>query len=51
MASEVRRLSHLDEPTQAVVASALREMGMTRIIVAHRPATVAQADVAITLAK
>jgi len=36
--------SHLDEPTEAVIASALRDLRMTRVIVAHRPATVAHAD-------
>lgn len=36
--------SHLDEPTEAVIAAALRELDMTRIIVAHRPATIAHAD-------
>ena len=36
--------SALDEPTEAVVAAALRDLRMTRIIVAHRPATVAHAD-------
>ncbi|AWN38793.1 ABC transporter [Methylobacterium radiodurans] len=36
--------SHLDEPTEAVIAEALRDLDMTRIIVAHRPATIAHAD-------
>ncbi|KQT60840.1 ABC transporter [Methylobacterium sp. Leaf456] len=36
--------SALDEPTEAVIAAALRDLKMTRIIVAHRPATVAHAD-------
>ena len=36
--------SALDEPTEAVIAAALRDLRMTRIIVAHRPATVAHAD-------
>ncbi len=36
--------SHLDEPTEAVIAAALRGLDMTRIIVAHRPATIAHAD-------
>lgn len=36
--------SHLDEPTEAAIAAALREFAMTRIIVAHRPATIAHAD-------
>lgn len=39
--------SHLDEPTEAAIAMALRSMKMTRIIVAHRPATVAHADITI----
>ena len=33
--------SHLDEATEAVIAEALRDLRMTRIIVAHRPATIA----------
>ncbi len=36
--------SALDEPTEAVIAAALRDLKMTRIIVAHRPATVAHAE-------
>lgn len=36
--------SHLDEPTEAAIAAALREFAMTRVIVAHRPATIAHAD-------
>ncbi|AWN40418.1 ABC transporter [Methylobacterium durans] len=36
--------SHLDEPTEAAIAAALRELDMTRVIVAHRPATIAHAD-------
>lgn len=36
--------SHLDEPTEAMIAAALRGLDMTRIIVAHRPATIAHAD-------
>ncbi|GBR06100.1 peptidase domain-containing ABC transporter [Asaia siamensis] len=36
--------SHLDEMTEAQVAAALREMKITQIIVAHRPATIAHAD-------
>jgi ATP-binding cassette subfamily B protein RaxB len=42
--------SHLDEPTEAAIAEALRELKMTRVIVAHRPATVALADVTIPFA-
>ncbi|GLS42652.1 peptidase domain-containing ABC transporter [Methylobacterium brachythecii] len=36
--------SALDEPTEAAIAQALREFKMTRVIVAHRPATIAHAD-------
>jgi ATP-binding cassette subfamily B protein RaxB len=36
--------SHLDEANEAIIAHALRELRMTRIIVAHRPATIAHAD-------
>ncbi|WP_232630158.1 peptidase domain-containing ABC transporter [Methylobacterium sp. Leaf118] len=36
--------SALDEPTEALIAAALRDLRMTRLIVAHRPATVAHAD-------
>jgi ATP-binding cassette subfamily B protein RaxB len=36
--------SHLDEATEAVIAEALRDLRMTRVIVAHRPATIAHAD-------
>jgi ATP-binding cassette, subfamily B, bacterial CvaB/MchF/RaxB len=38
--------SHLDEPTEAAIALALRDLRMTRVIVAHRPATVIGADAA-----
>ncbi len=38
--------SHLDEPTEAAIATALRDLRMTRVIVAHRPATVMHADAA-----
>jgi ATP-binding cassette subfamily B protein RaxB len=41
--------SHLDEATEAVVANAVRELRITRVIVAHRPATVERADVRIEL--
>jgi ATP-binding cassette subfamily B protein RaxB len=41
--------SHLDEPTEAVIAAGLRDLQMTRIIIAHRPATVAHADATISL--
>jgi ATP-binding cassette, subfamily B, bacterial CvaB/MchF/RaxB len=43
--------SHLDEPTEAVIAKALRSLKITRIIVAHRPATVAHADLVIPFAR
>lgn len=36
--------SHLDEHTEALVAKSLRDMNVTRVIVAHRPATIAHAD-------
>ena len=36
--------SALDEPTEAAIAQALRAFRMTRVIVAHRPATIAHAD-------
>jgi ATP-binding cassette subfamily B protein RaxB len=41
--------SHLDEPTEAAIAEALRAFEMTRIIVAHRPATIAHADAVLEL--
>ena len=42
--------SHLDEPTEALVAAALRELSMTRVIVAHRMETIRHADEVVTLA-
>ncbi len=42
--------SHLDEATEAVIASALRDLHMTRVIIAHRPATIAHADLVIPFA-
>lgn len=42
--------SHLDEPTEALVAAALRELSMTRVIVAHRMETIQHADEVVTLA-
>lgn len=36
--------SHLDETTEQAVASALHNMQITRIMVAHRPTTIAHAD-------
>jgi ATP-binding cassette subfamily B protein RaxB len=41
--------SHLDESTEAAIADALRVFRMTRIIVAHRPATIAHADMVLDL--
>jgi ATP-binding cassette subfamily B protein RaxB len=41
--------SHLDEPTEAAIAQALRSLQMTRVIVAHRPATIAHADVILDM--
>ena len=41
--------SHLDEKTEAVIATALRGLRITRVIVAHRPATIAHADRLIQL--
>jgi ATP-binding cassette, subfamily B, bacterial CvaB/MchF/RaxB len=41
--------SHLDETTEAAVAEALRGLRITRVIVAHRPATIAHADRIIEL--
>lgn len=40
--------SHLDEANEAIIAGVLRELRMTRVIVAHRPATIAHADVIVT---
>jgi ATP-binding cassette subfamily B protein RaxB len=42
--------SHLDEATEAAIAGALRDLPMTRVIVAHRPATVVHADAAYRFA-
>lgn len=42
--------SHLDEPTESRIAAALRELSMTRVVIAHRPATIAHADAVLTLA-
>jgi ATP-binding cassette subfamily B protein RaxB len=41
--------SHLDQDTEALVAEALRGLRITRVIVAHRPATIAHADRVIRL--
>lgn len=43
--------SHLDEPTEALIAATLRELRMTRVIAAHRPGTVAHADIVIPFAR
>ena len=42
--------SHLDEATEALIATALRELRMTRILCAHRPATLKHADLVIPFA-
>jgi ATP-binding cassette subfamily B protein RaxB len=42
--------SHLDEPTEALIIATLRDLRMTRVIAAHRPATVAHADVVMPFA-
>jgi ATP-binding cassette subfamily B protein RaxB len=41
--------SHLDEATEAIIVESLRELDMTRVVIAHRPATIAHADVVISL--
>jgi ATP-binding cassette, subfamily B, bacterial CvaB/MchF/RaxB len=41
--------SHVDEATETLIAAALRDLSMTRVIVAHRPATVAHADEIVSL--
>lgn len=41
--------SHLDEKTEAVIAKSLRSLAITRIMIAHRPATIAQADIFLKL--
>ncbi|TLU74140.1 peptidase domain-containing ABC transporter [Lichenicoccus roseus] len=41
--------SHLDDANEALVASALQDLDITRIIVAHRPATIARADLVLRL--
>ncbi|MCX7291912.1 peptidase domain-containing ABC transporter [Janthinobacterium sp.] len=42
--------AHLDLPTEAKVNQALRKLGMTRVIVAHRPDTISLAERTITVA-
>ncbi len=42
--------SHLDVKREVLVSAAIRELEMTRIIVAHRPQTAATADRVVTLA-
>jgi ATP-binding cassette subfamily B protein RaxB len=41
--------SHLDMATEAVVSTALQQLQITRIIIAHRPETIASADRVLTL--
>ena len=41
--------SQLDMATEAVVSSALQQLQITRIIIAHRPETIASADRVLTL--
>lgn len=41
--------AHLDLPTEAKVNRSLRKLGMTRVIVAHRPDTVSLAERTITV--
>jgi ATP-binding cassette, subfamily B, bacterial CvaB/MchF/RaxB len=41
--------NHLDEPTEANIVAGLRDLSMTRVIVAHRSATVALADEIVSL--
>lgn len=41
--------SHLDEDTEAKIALSLRSEEITRIIVTHRPATIAHADIVFDL--
>ena len=43
--------SHLDIERESVVHSNIKEMDITRIIVAHRPETIKSADIVIVLAK
>ncbi len=42
--------SHLDVKREILVSTAIRELAMTRVIVAHRPQTAATADRVVTLA-
>ena len=42
--------SHLDVKREILVSAAIRELAMTRVIVAHRPQTAATADRVVTLA-
>jgi len=41
--------SHLDAATEAIIERNLRQLGMTRIVVAHRLSTVQDADQVIVL--
>jgi ATP-binding cassette subfamily B protein RaxB len=42
--------SHLDIVTESSVNNAIKKLNMTRIIIAHRPETIASADRVIDLA-
>jgi ATP-binding cassette subfamily B protein RaxB len=42
--------SHLDEETEAAIAAGLRDLPITRVTVAHRPATIAHSDIVIPFA-
>nr|WP_321986375.1 peptidase domain-containing ABC transporter [uncultured Lichenicoccus sp.] len=41
--------SHLDDANEALVAGALQDLNITRVIVAHRPATIARADMVLQM--
>ncbi|WP_052118560.1 peptidase domain-containing ABC transporter [Erwinia oleae] len=43
--------SHLDEDNEALINAAIRQLNITRVIIAHRPSTIASADRIITLNK
>ena len=43
--------SHLDVESEKIVSGAIKSLKMTRIIIAHRPETIASADRVIALAK
>lgn len=42
--------SHLDIPKERLVNNSVRELNMTRVIIAHRPETIASADRVVVLA-